>query len=758
MVARVPANALNNVCSVEVKRHQLQWNVAGRVGGVYLYRLMANGFLETGKLIRLSDKKISSEVAMRTKLHFALLNSVFVFISAFLIHTQLSQGQQRGIVVYSNSFESLQDTVGWRGSMQFRNDAAPDCGNQSLFISGGCVWPHAWIELGPYDNNGYYIIRCWGKDLQIGGSISIEVDGDFPRDQIGIAVNDKEWTHYESDRTLYCPAGRRIVLSMGAGGIVPSAMLVDKLEIVNVQSSNAQWLMRNSGTMEKLNDVAVLDSSTAIVVGSGGSILKTTDSGETWKNTAPLLDCAPGTYCIMRWNGVSFYDKLNGIVVGDNVVMTTDGGEEWHFLDLPAQDKSLCIGKLGLDNIYIGDDSGYVYNSRDTGKTWSSERITTLPIRSIFPVRGLDTHNLEIFALTPHSLFIRTEYPSTPWREWGTLGYFQGLGSEAFKGDFSEDGTAFIVGVEGDWVALSTIIRLRPPDSHWYSVGPGEIGELRGLSIPTSKVVYTCGSSGKILKSTNGGDDWIFLKTPTSQTLNSIHFLDNERGFAVGDSGTILYTSNGGVSSTNHPPSSFRLLRPANEDSVPVMRSITFVWQKAIDPNNDPVRYTLLISSDTGVTWKSYGPTADTTLQVHSPAQTPGRYFWTVIANDGMLATPSLEVFAFTIISVSDVDGNSNKMPGEFVLLQNYPNPFNPSTTISFDLPTRSQVTLKILNVLGQEVATLVDGEVQAGRHEVLWNAAQNPSGVYFYRLTAYGAEHTQRSVYTQTRKLIVVR
>jgi photosystem II stability/assembly factor-like uncharacterized protein len=687
---------------------------------------------------------------MTTKTGSALLNCLFVFIGALFIQTQLSQGQQRGIVVYSNSFESPLDTVGWRGYMEFRNDAAPDCGNQSLFISGGCVWPHASIELGPYDDSGFYAIRCWGKDLQIGGSISIEVGGGDAPDRIGITINNKEWTKYESDQTLFCPAGRKIILSLGAGGIVASAMLIDKLEIVNVHLNDVQWSIRNSNTTEKLNDVVMIDSSTAIVVGGGGSILKTTDSGETWNNIAPPLDCAPGPYCIMRWNSVSFYDRLNGIVVGNDVIMTTDGGQEWRFLDLPLRGIPLCIERLGLDNIYIGDDSGYVYNSRDTGKTWTSERITTLPIRSIYPVRGLDTYGLELFALTPHSLFIRTEYPTTPWREWGPLGYFQGLGSEAFKGDFSEDGTAFIVGVEGDWIALATIIRLRPPDSHWYSVGPGEIGELRGLSIPTSNVVYTCGSSGKILKSTNGGDDWISLITPTSQTLNSICFLDDERGFAVGDSGTILYTSNSGGSLRNHPPSSFRLLEPANEDSMPAMRSITFMWQKAIDPNNDPVRYTLLTSSDTGATWKSYGPVADTALQVHSPAQTPGRYFWTVIANDGMLATPSLDVFVFTILSVSDVGGNSNKMPGEFVHLQNYPNPFNPTTTIPYVVPRRSPVTLIVYNILGERIATLVDETKAPGAYEVRFDGSGFASGVYFCRMEAGN--------YTSIRKLTLIK
>jgi hypothetical protein len=77
--------------------------------------------------------------------------------------------------------------------------------------------------------------------------------------------------------------------------------------------------------------------------------------------------------------------------------------------------------------------------------------------------------------------------------------------------------------------------------------------------------------------------------------------------------------------------------------------------------------------------------------------------------------------------------------PAEFVLLQNYPNPFNPTTTITYDLPMRSRVTLKIFNVLGQEVATLIDGEVEMGRHELRWDASGLANGVYFYRLQAGG-------------------
>jgi len=86
----------------------------------------------------------------------------------------------------------------------------------------------------------------------------------------------------------------------------------------------------------------------------------------------------------------------------------------------------------------------------------------------------------------------------------------------------------------------------------------------------------------------------------------------------------------------------------------------------------------------------------------------------------------------------------------EFSLAQNYPNPFNPATTISFALPERSRVAITIFNVLGIEVAKLVDGVVEAGRHQISWDASRCPSGVYLCRMQANG--------FTETRKLILLR
>ncbi|MGB5872379.1 MAG: T9SS type A sorting domain-containing protein [Bacteroidota bacterium] len=81
-------------------------------------------------------------------------------------------------------------------------------------------------------------------------------------------------------------------------------------------------------------------------------------------------------------------------------------------------------------------------------------------------------------------------------------------------------------------------------------------------------------------------------------------------------------------------------------------------------------------------------------------------------------------------------------LPQSYSLHQNYPNPFNPGTTIEYALPRSSYVTLKVYNLLGEEVTTLASGEYAPGVFEVIWDASEMPSGVYFYRLTA--GEHVQ--------------
>ena len=96
---------------------------------------------------------------------------------------------------------------------------------------------------------------------------------------------------------------------------------------------------------------------------------------------------------------------------------------------------------------------------------------------------------------------------------------------------------------------------------------------------------------------------------------------------------------------------------------------------------------------------------------------------------------------------ITSVENPSADLPARFNLDQNYPNPFNPTTTITYSLIQTGQVLLKVFNVIGEEVVTLVNGIQAAGHHEVRFDATNFPGGVYLFRLQAGGLTETRRMV-----------
>jgi hypothetical protein len=108
-------------------------------------------------------------------------------------------------------------------------------------------------------------------------------------------------------------------------------------------------------------------------------------------------------------------------------------------------------------------------------------------------------------------------------------------------------------------------------------------------------------------------------------------------------------------------------------------------------------------------------------------------------------------------LTVGIADGGSS-VPTRYGLMQNYPNPFNPSTAISFQLSAVSAVSLKVFDLLGREVAVLVDETRQPGSYSVQWNALAMPSGIYFYRLQARPLSGGQNAEYVETRKMVLVK
>ena len=153
-----------------------------------------------------------------------------------------------------------------------------------------------------------------------------------------------------------------------------------------------------------------------------------------------------------------------------------------------------------------------------------------------------------------------------------------------------------------------------------------------------------------------------------------------------------------------------------------------------LPPNFDEVAYTITIGPLNKADHKK-------TICLDSSWYPPtGTWKWA-----GVAAIPSWDgPHCFTLHDpTADVSAiNGSGLPTEFALSQNYPNPFNPTTTINFDLPTKTDVQIKVFNVLGQVVNTLVDESLEAGSYKVDWDGtnqagAHAASGVYFYKIVA---------------------
>ncbi|MCJ7553750.1 MAG: T9SS type A sorting domain-containing protein [Ignavibacteriaceae bacterium] len=107
---------------------------------------------------------------------------------------------------------------------------------------------------------------------------------------------------------------------------------------------------------------------------------------------------------------------------------------------------------------------------------------------------------------------------------------------------------------------------------------------------------------------------------------------------------------------------------------------------------------------------------------------------------------------------ITSVENEEDIIPTVFKLEQNYPNPFNPSTIIKFGVPKRSNVLIKIYDILGSEVITIVNEEMDAGWYQKEFNAAGFASGVYIYRMTAGNPSSGSGQVYVSTKKMLMIK
>jgi len=224
----------------------------------------------------------------------------------------------------------------------------------------------------------------------------------------------------------------------------------------------------------------------------------------------------------------------------------------------------------------------------------------------------------------------------------------------------------------------------------------------------------------------------------------------------LGGSNTIIYRND--ISTTNTIPDA-----PTNLFANVVEDSVTFSWDPSTD-NETPsagLTYNAYIRNDSGdIIWNSLANTTNgyRYIPAFGNAQqntnwvikdlSDGNYFWSVQAIDNNFAGSHFAAEQSFLIGPTGIEDLGN--PEEFSLLQNYPNPFNPSTNISFTITEAGFTSLKVYDVLGNKVATIINEEKPAGEYEIKFNADGLISGIYFYRLKAGN--------FIETKKMILIK
>ena len=143
-------------------------------------------------------------------------------------------------IFYYNSFESAEDADGWQGIMSemFVEEPAPNGGEKSLLIGGGCIQPTASITFPKLERSTSLKLSCWGKvreEHQSGMLILRVIDEAENFQSISITLQGNEWKHYETEGSLLCPSGKQLRLEIMIGGIVGASMNLDRLTIDMVE-------------------------------------------------------------------------------------------------------------------------------------------------------------------------------------------------------------------------------------------------------------------------------------------------------------------------------------------------------------------------------------------------------------------------------------------------------------------------------------------------------------------------------------------
>jgi photosystem II stability/assembly factor-like uncharacterized protein len=371
------------------------------------------------------------------------------------------------------------------------------------------------------------------------------------------------------------------------------------------------------------------------------------------------------------------------------------------------------------NNIFAVTYKTGVFLSTDNGTSWNAIN-NGLP--SLSSVRTLAIKGNNIFAGTYSGVFLSTDNGTN----WTSVS--NGLMDWPWVTSLAVSGNNIYAGTYGSGVFLST-----DDGSNWTAVNYGLTFygtiflNIFSLAVIGNNIIAGA-ESGAFISSDNG-TTWSLVDNGLT-FLTAFRFATSGNNiFAAATSGVFLSTDSGyhwSAVNSGLPQSSYVRSFAVSGTSLFAQTDTSGVF----------------LSTDDGSNWTSVNTGLGTFFLGALAAN--DRYLFAGTQHWGFWRRPLSDL----ITSVNQ--NNYHDSPITFALDQNYPNPFNPSTTINYSLPSNEYVTLKVYNLLGEEVAILVNEEKPQGTYELKWNAPNLPSGIYFYKL--------QAGNFVETKKMILLK